>query len=72
MEVDFTFSPDPKKQPQAAAFWVLLTGEKQIVIQEARKREIDDRLFKYVDVAGIDKPRIIQIGVSAERLAACK
>ena len=70
--VDFTFSPDPAKQPQASAFWPLLTGGKQIVIQEARKREIDDRIFKYVGVAGVDKPRIVQVGVGAESLANCK
>jgi hypothetical protein len=68
--VDFTFSPDRVKQPQASAFWPLLTGEKRIVVQEARKREIDDRVFKYVGVAGIDKPRIVQIGIGAEHL--CK
>jgi hypothetical protein len=70
--VDFTFSPDPAKQPQASAFWPLLTGGKQIVIQEARKREIDDRIFKYVGVAGVDKPRIVQVGVGSERFTNCK
>jgi hypothetical protein len=70
--VDFTFSPDPAKQPQASAFWPLLTGGKQIVIQEARKREIDDRIFKYVGVAGVDKPRIVQVGVGSEKLTNCK
>jgi hypothetical protein len=70
--VDFTFSRDPAKQPQASAFWPLLTGGKQIVIQEAHKREIDDRVFKYVGVAGVDKPRIVQVGVGAENLANCK
>ncbi len=66
--IDFTFSPDSAKEPQASAFWPLLTGGKDIVIQEARKREIDDRVFKYVGVAGVDKPRIVQVGVSAEKL----
>jgi hypothetical protein len=70
--VNFTFSPDPAKQPQASAFWPLITGGKQTVIQEARKREIDDRIFKYVGVAGVDKPRIVQVGVGAENLANCK
>ena len=70
--VDFTFSADSSKQPQASAFWPLLTGGKQIVIQEARKREIDNRVFKYVGVAGIDKPRIVQIGIGAEHLPTCK
>jgi hypothetical protein len=70
--IDFTFSPDPSKQPQASAFWPLITGGKQIVIQEARKREIDDRVFKYVGVAGVDKPRIVQLGIGAEHLSTCK
>jgi len=70
--IDFTFSPDPAKQPQATAFWPLITGAKDIVIQEARKREIDDRVFKYVGVAGVDKPRIVQVGVAADNLPTCK
>jgi hypothetical protein len=68
--VDFTFSSDAKKQPQASAFWPLLTGAKQVVIQDARKREIDNQIFKYVGVAGVDKPRIVQVGVAAANL--CK
>src|SRR5437762_11742069 len=70
--VDFTFSPDSAKQPQASAFWPLIVGGTQIVVQGARKREIDDRVFKYVGVAGVDKPRIVQVGVGAENLANCK
>ena len=66
--MDFTFSPDPAKQPQASAFWPLLDGKTGVVIQEARKREIDDQVFKYVGVSGIDKPRIVQVGVSATNL----
>jgi hypothetical protein len=69
---DFTFSPDPRKQAQASAFWALIDGQKKVVVQEARKREIDDRIFKYVGVAGIDKPRIVQVGVSEQNLASCK
>jgi hypothetical protein len=68
--IDFTFSPDAAKQPQASAFWPLITGSKAIVIQRARKREIDDKIFKYVGVAGVDKPRIVQVGVGAANL--CK
>jgi len=64
----FTFSPDPKVQPQASAFWPLLTGEKSAVVQKARKREIDNRHFKYTGVGGIDKPRIVQVGYDARRL----
>ena len=66
--IDFTFSPDPAKQPQASAFWALLDGRGKIVIQEPRKREIDDRVFKYVGVAGVHKPRIVQVGVSERNL----
>ena len=68
--VDFSFSPDPAKEPQASAFWPLITGSKEVVIQDARKREIDDKIFKYVGVAGVDKARIVQVGVPAESL--CK
>ncbi len=55
--LNFTFSPDPKKQPQASAFWVLLKGHEKVVVQEPRKREIDNRVFRYVAVAGVDKAR---------------
>jgi hypothetical protein len=68
--IDFSFSSDAKKQPQASAFWPLLTGAKALVIQDARKREIDNQIFKYVGVAGVDKPRIVQVGVAAANL--CK
>jgi hypothetical protein len=69
--IAFTFSPDPAKQPQASAFWPLIDGRAKVVVQEARKREIDDRVFRYVGVAGIDKPRIVQVGVSAKNLPNC-
>lgn len=68
-EIDFTFNPDPAIQPQASAFWPLLTGEKTVVIQEARVREVDSEVFKYVGVAGIDKPRIVQVGYNATILS---
>ena len=70
--IDFTFSPDAAKQPQASAFWPLIAGTKDVVIQAARKRETDNRIFKYVGVAGVDKPRIVQVGVSADNLPVCK
>ena len=66
--IDFTFSSDAKKQPQASAFWPLITGAKTVVIQNARKREIDNKIFKFVGVAGVEKPRIVQVGVSAANL----
>ena len=64
-EIDFTFSPDPKEQPQAHVFWPLLTGKAKSVVQEARQREVDTQIFKYVGVAGVDKPRIVQVGYNA-------
>ena len=67
-DVDFTFSPDPKRQPQAHIFWPLLTGQRRAVVQEARQREVDTQVFKYAGVAGVDKPRIVQVGYHAEFL----
>ncbi|MFM7084675.1 MAG: PP2C family protein-serine/threonine phosphatase [Hyphomicrobium sp.] len=65
--VDFTFSSDPIKQPQAHVFWPLLEG-KNVVIQKATRREIDDQIFKYVGVSGVDKPRIVELGVKLDFL----
>ena len=63
---EFMFSPDSTLEPQASAFWPLLEGKESIVIQKARVREVDDQIFKYVGVAGVDKPRIVQVGVSGK------
>ena len=65
LDIDFTFSPDPDEQPQAHVFYPLLSQEDGIVIQEARQREVDPKVFKYVGVSGIDKPRIVQVGYLA-------
>jgi hypothetical protein len=64
-EIDFTFNPDPVEQPQAHVFWALLTGEQETVIQEARQREVDTKIFKYAGVSGLDQPRIVQVGYEA-------
>ncbi len=40
----------------------VLTGEKQVVVQEARQREVPPDIFKYAGVSGIDRPRIVQVG----------
>jgi hypothetical protein len=63
--IDFSFSPDPKEQPQASIFWPLLTGERPSVVQEARVREVDNHVFKYAGVGGVDRPRIVQVGHDA-------
>ena len=64
----FVFSPDQNKQPQAHQFYKLLDGKTKSVIQEAQKRETDDKIFKYVGVGGVDKPRIVQVGMEASFL----
>ena len=68
--VDFTFDPDPALQPQASAFWPLLTGETTVVVQSGLVREIDDQVFHYAAVAGIDHPRIVQVGIPAAEAPA--
>jgi hypothetical protein len=67
--IDFTFSPDPKEQAQASAFWPLLTGRRDTFVQRAQRREVDDSVFKYAGVSGVDKPRIVQVGYEALYLA---
>jgi methyl-accepting chemotaxis protein len=64
-DIDFTFSPDPAQQPQAHVFHKLLAGDVPVVEQDARKREIDERVFKYVGVPGVDRARIVQVGMEA-------
>jgi hypothetical protein len=59
-------------RPEAGRRDPLLTGEKKVVIQKAEKREVDDQIYKYVGVAGIDTPRIVQIGVAAAHIVAPK
>jgi hypothetical protein len=66
--IDFTFSPDARRQPQAHVFWPLLTGQRRVVIQAARRREVDAEIYKYAGVAGIDQPRIVQVGYHATLL----
>ena len=50
-------------QPQASAFYPLLSSpadSDDVVAQEARVREIDNEIFKYVGVSGVDRPGIVQ------------
>ena len=61
----FRFDPDPAVQPQASAFHVLLASSvdsDDVVAQQAQVREIDNEIYKYVGVAGVDRPRIVQVG----------
>ncbi len=63
--IEFTFSGDADTQPQASAFYPLLSASTDgdaCVTQVAQKREIDWNVVKYVGVSGIDHPRIVQVG----------
>lgn len=62
---NFRFPTDPKAGTQAAPFAALLGGGARVVVQGFQPRELDAALFKYVGAAGVDKPRIVQVGVSA-------
>ncbi len=63
--IQFKFSDDSDTQPQASAFYPLLSASvdsDECITQAAQTREIDWNIFKYVGVSGIDKPRIVQVG----------
>ncbi|MDE2771983.1 MAG: hypothetical protein OXI44_12590 [Bacteroidota bacterium] len=63
--IRFRFTDDPDEQPQASAFFPLLSAgidSDAVITQAAQTREIDWNIFKYVGVSGIDKPRIVQVG----------
>ena len=60
--IDFTFPADPDSGSQAAPFANLLVGGQTVVVQDAMFRETDGALFQYVGVAGVDQPRIVQVG----------
>ncbi len=63
--VPFQFDPDPAVQPQASKFYTLLTAPLdgvEFITQPAQVREIDQQVFKYVGVGGVDQPRIVQVG----------
>ena len=60
--VPFWFDPDPTVQPQASKFYVLLGSDVDVITQPAQVREIDQEVYKYVGVGGVDQERIVQIG----------
>src|SRR5262245_34115067 len=68
--VEFTFKAD---QAQAGEFLRLLDGgpaHAEVVVQESRKREIDQYVYKYVGVSGVDQPRIVEVGYRTDSLLA--
>lgn len=62
--LDFTFPTDPNAGTQAAPFADLLLGNKQVVTQGMQPREADGKPFQYVGAAGVDQPRIVQVGIA--------
>ncbi len=64
--VPFRFDPDPAVQPQAHRFFELLGSDVDddtgVITQPAQVREIDQEVYKYVGVGGVDQERIVQIG----------
>ena len=63
--MDFVFPSDPDAGTQGAPFAALLRGAEAVVIQDPQPRELDGRVFQYVGVAGVDRPRIVQVGMEA-------
>jgi len=63
---DFVFPNDADAGTQAAIFTALLCGCETTVVQEPQPREEDGQVFQYVGVAGVDEPRIVQIGLAGE------
>ena len=61
--LDFAFPTDPEAQTQAAPFARLLTGAESTVVQSFQPRTADEQVYKYVGVAGVDQPRIVQVGI---------
>ena len=64
----FAFPTDPAAGTQAAPFAALLSGDEAVVVQGVQPRELDAVPFKYVGVAGVDQPRIVQIGLSGAEM----
>ena len=64
---NFKFQTDVNAKSQAAPFAALFSGAKKVVVQGVQPRELDAAPFRYVGVAGVDKPRIVQVGVAGEK-----
>ena len=67
-DVDFKFPKDFSGNSQASPFAVLLDGSETVVVQGLMERELDGKSYKYVGVLGIDKSRIVQIGISESEM----
>lgn len=65
-DTEFSFGMDPYADRQAAPFVHLLLGNQKTLVQEAQSRDVDGARFQYVGVAGVDSPRIVQVGFRRE------
>jgi len=60
----FEFAPDPQGESQAEVFLDLLEPGATPIIQDLQARSLDGKPFMYAGSAGVDQPRIVQLGVS--------
>ncbi len=65
-DFEFTFPELGGGRGQAGVFRALLEPGTPPVVQQLQPREADAKPFKYVGVGGVDKPRIVQVGVGEE------
>ena len=65
--LDFAFPTDPEAGTQAAPFANLLLGREKVVTQGMMPREADGAMFQYIGVAGVDQPRIVEVGFSGSQ-----
>lgn len=63
---------EPNTSNPSSQFYELLSGERSQLVQKSYRREIDDKLYKYSGVSGVDQPRIVQVGYDLSFLNALK
>lgn len=63
---DITFGPDARAQPRQAPYYGLLNRAPEKVVTDAATE--GGKLMKFAGVAGVDKPRIVQVGADVRRL----
>lgn len=64
----FAFPTDANAGTQAAPFAALFSGLTAVVVQHAQPRQLDAAVYKYVAVGGVDRTRIVQVGINAAEL----
>ncbi len=63
---DIIFGTDPKAQPRQAPYYGLLGRAPEKVVTDAATE--GGKLMKFAGVAGVDKPRIVQVGADVRKL----